>query len=119
MAPLAQHKCGSRPVLHRALALAALLILISAGTGRSQDTLPDQPEQKSSNGVSISRIEPGFSDGAYNVVRADYSAPIRIQIHNRTGSRFYGTLQVISRDRDSETVIHELPGFAVDAGGHR
>ena len=116
MAPLARLWRGDRPGLHLKLACAAAFLLVLAAGGRSQDTLPDQPDQKASSGVSISRIEPGFSDGAYNVVRADYCVPVRIQIHNRTGARFFGTLQVISRDRDGETVIHELPGFAVDSG---
>jgi hypothetical protein len=93
-----------------------LLVLVLLGTLRGQDTLPETPGQTAAGGVSILRADPGFSDGASSVVRADYCMPIRVQVSNRTGGRFFGTLQVVGRDRDGETVIHELPGFAVDAG---
>ncbi len=93
---------------------AALVVLALASRGLAQ--AGDQPDQKPATGVSVSNIEAGFFDGAYSIVRADASTPISVQINNRTGSRFDGTLQVISRDRDGETVIYELPGFGVDSG---
>lgn len=89
-----------------------MLALASRGLAQAAD----QPDQKPATGISVSNIEAGFFDGACNIVRADAAAPISVQVNNRTGSRFDGTLQVISRDRDGETVIHELPGFGVDSG---
>jgi hypothetical protein len=89
---------------------AFVLLLATIGFGQ------DQASTGPATGITISGIEAGFSDGAYNIVRPDAYAPITVQIHNRTGARFAGTLQVISRDRDGETVIHELPGFGVDSG---
>jgi hypothetical protein len=91
---------------------AVVLVLLLATGGFGQD----QPATRPAAGISISGIEAGYSDGAYSIVRPDAYAPISVQIQNRTGARFTGTLQVIGRDRDGETVIHELPNFGVDSG---
>jgi hypothetical protein len=107
-----------RPVAtgsHRTLACAAALGLTLAGAGWGQDLPPDQLGT-AAGGVSITSVEPGFSDGASSFVRADYCVPIDVQILNRSGRLFPGKLQVISRDRDGETVIYELSGFAVESG---
>lgn len=93
-----------------------VLALLLAGTARAQDLPAEQPESKQSTPISIVNIEAGFSDGAANLVRPDYWMPITVQIRNSTGSLFPGKLQVLSRDRDGETVIHELAGFAIKSG---
>lgn len=113
MAPAGHRKQGEyleNSGLRRFWAVAFVLLLAAVGFGQ------DQPDAAPVSGIVISGIEAGFSDGAYNIVRPDAYAPITVQIHNRTGARFSGTLQVIGRDRDGETVIHELPGFGVDSG---
>jgi hypothetical protein len=118
MAASGHQGLGGRPRAagsDRALAYAVALVLILAGAGRGQDS-PAEPLETAGRGASIGNVEPGFSDGACNLVRAGYCVPIHVQVRNRSGRLLAGKLQVISRDRDGETVIHELSGFAVESG---
>lgn len=63
--------------------------------------------------VYIAEVQAGFSEGGRNLVRPDYFAPVRVSLVNRTPEIFTGTVQIIGRDRDGETVIYERPGIGI------
>ena len=73
----------------------------------------DLPDQPSHGSVYILTASAGFPETGGNIVRPDYFAPVRVTVVNRSGEIFSGTVQLLGRDRDGETVIYERPGIGV------
>lgn len=107
---------SSRPALLRlaALGLFALLLAIPTPCRAQADDQAAAPRAQQSLGpVYIADVQAGFSDSGRSLARADYFAPARVSLVNRSGDIFTGTVQIISQDRDGETVIYERPGIGI------
>ena len=101
------------------LAACWLLIAMFAGAtpclGQAADDSAGTSRAKESgrSPVYIADVQAGFAGSGQNLARADYFAPVRITLVNRTGEIFTGTVQIIGYDRDRETVIYERPGIGI------
>lgn len=106
-------RAGSKSALFCLIAL--LLAVTVPALGQVEDDLAtsSRVKQVPHGAVYIQDAQIGFSESGRNLVRADYYAPTRISLYNRSGEIFTGTIQIIGHDRDGETVIYERAGIGI------